>query len=221
MSHGERVSQMWSISPDKTIDPSGPYAVCPVCGHKHPFKQLPLLTVSGASGSGKSTIHRTLVGPVPEAVLLDADLLWREEFNHPENDYREFMELWLRMCKNICQAGKPVVLFGAGTGVPMNIEPCVERRYFSRVHYLALVCDNDILQRRLEARPAWRKNNDPRAFASETEFNSWFMDESWRPKWEVELVDTTGRSIKETSGTVRKWIADTLGRDHTAGIQGI
>jgi energy-coupling factor transporter ATP-binding protein EcfA2 len=196
---------------DKIVDHTGPFAVCPECGHRHPFKQLPLLTVSGASGSGKSTICQSLAGTMEEAVILDADILWRDHFNHPENDYREFMELWLRMCKNISQAGKPVVLFGAGTGVPMNIEPCVERRYFSQVHYLALVCDNEILERRLEARPAWRKNHDPRALISEIEFNNWFMEESRRLEWKVELVDTTNHPVEGTTNRVRDWILETLG----------
>ena len=33
---------------DKIIDPAGPYAICPECGHKHTFRYLPLLIVAGA-----------------------------------------------------------------------------------------------------------------------------------------------------------------------------
>ena len=62
---------------DKLIDPSGPFAVCPECGYKHPFRQLPLLVVSGASGSGKTTVCQSLLGQVIQAVLLDSDILWR------------------------------------------------------------------------------------------------------------------------------------------------
>jgi hypothetical protein len=145
---------------------------------------------------------------MPEAIMLDCDILWRSEFDRPLDNYREFIELWLRMCKNISQAGRPVVLFGAGTGVPMNIEPCVERRYFSQVHYLALVCDNDVLERRLEARLGWRKNQDPRAFVSEMEFNLWFMEESHRLDQDVELVDTTNTPVEDTANRVAKWIRD-------------
>lgn len=119
---------------DKVIDPSGPYAICPECGYKHRFLQLPLLIVSGASGAGKSTVCHHLLGRVTQAVLLDSDILWRAEFNKPEANYRDFFETWLRVCRNISQSGRPVVLFGAGVGVPENIEDCVERRYFSKVH---------------------------------------------------------------------------------------
>src|SRR5262249_10108352 len=60
---------------DKIIDPQGPVAMCPECGHRHPFLQLPLLLVSGASGAGKSTICHALLGALPEVVLLDSDIL--------------------------------------------------------------------------------------------------------------------------------------------------
>ncbi len=77
---------------NKTIDPSGSYAICPVCGHKHPFLQLPLLIVAGASETGKSTVCHKLLGRLTEAVLLDGDLLWRPEFNRPEQGYRAYHE---------------------------------------------------------------------------------------------------------------------------------
>lgn len=78
---------------DKRIDPDGPNAVCPLCGHRHPFRQLPLLVVSGASGAGKSAVLRRLVGRIDRAVLLDADMLWRSEFDQPEEGYRGFLDL--------------------------------------------------------------------------------------------------------------------------------
>lgn len=82
---------------EKIIAPEGPYALSPECGYQHPFRQLPLLMVSGASGVGKSTICCALVGKISEAVLLDSDMLWRREFDTPENKYREYFEMWLRV----------------------------------------------------------------------------------------------------------------------------
>ena len=103
---------------DKTIDLEGPYAICPECGHKHPFLRLPLMVVSGASGAGKTTICHQLLVKVNDAVLLDSDILWRAEFNQPENNYRDFFETWLRVAKGISQSGRPTVLFGTGLGIP-------------------------------------------------------------------------------------------------------
>jgi DNA-directed RNA polymerase subunit RPC12/RpoP len=76
--------------PDKIIDAAGPYAVCPDCGHKHEFRLLPLLIISGANGAGKSTVCRELVGHVTGAVLLDCDMLWRPEFAAPKCEGAKF-----------------------------------------------------------------------------------------------------------------------------------
>jgi hypothetical protein len=88
-------------SEQKTIDPSGPFAICRHCGHAHPFKQLPLFIVTGASGSGKSAACLQLVPLLPECVVLETDLFWRPEFATPEKDYRDFRNLCLRVAKNI------------------------------------------------------------------------------------------------------------------------
>ncbi len=107
--------------PDKIVDPAGPFAICPDCQHSVRFKRLPLLIVGGASGTGKSTLCSRMAGKIQDAVLLDADILWRPEFNKPEDGYRDFFDLWLRIAVNIGQSGRPIVIFGAGFGVPENL----------------------------------------------------------------------------------------------------
>ncbi len=189
---------------DKEIDPSGPYAICPECGFKHPFLQLPLLIVSGASGSGKTTICQNLLERAAQAVLLDSDILWRPEFNSPETKYRDFFETWLRVCKNISQSGRPVVLFGAGAGVPENLESCIERRYFTEIDYLALVCSDGILSERLQNRPAWRGTRRPAFIEEQKRFNRWFKDYHQQPV--IELIDTTDEPMEKTAQQVLAWI---------------
>jgi hypothetical protein len=193
----------------KIIDPGGPYAVCPECGHKHRFLQLPLFIVSGASGAGKSTVCHHLLGQLSQVVLLDSDILWRPEFNTPETNYRDFFETWLRVCKNICQSGRPVVLFGAGVGVPENLEPCVERRYFSTVEYLGLVCADDVLAERLQHRPSWRGTREPAYIEAHTRFNQWFKAHG-STQSAIKLVDTTDVSIDKTAVQVVQWIDEKL-----------
>jgi shikimate kinase len=195
---------------DKTIDPSGPFAICPECGYKHLFRQLPLLIVSGASGTGKSTVCRQLVSKVTQAVLLDSDILWRAEFNTPDTNYRDFFETWLRVCKNISQSGRPVVLFGAGAGVPENIENCIERRYFLKVHYLALVCSDEMLTERLQRRPAWRGTREPAYIEEHIRFNRWFKDYDQQPA--ITLKDTTNTLLEETASQVASWVDEIVRR---------
>ncbi len=191
---------------DKLIDPTGPVAICPECGHPHPFLHLPLLIVAGASGAGKSAVCQHLLGRVPAAVLLDVDILWRPEFDTPATQYRDFFETWLRVSKNIAQAGRPVVLFGAGCGVPANLEPCVERRYFSAIHYLALVCADDTLAARLQARPAWRGAHAPEYLTEHLRFNQWFQAYAGQPP--ITRLDTTAATVAETAQQVAAWIGE-------------
>ena len=139
---------------DKIILPEGPYAACPNCGYQHKFLLLPLFVLTGASGTGKTTTCLALAAQSKDFVVMESDILWRDELNLSDNDYREYREMWLRVCKNISQAGKSVILCGAG--VPEQFERCVERRYFSTIHYLALVCTDETLAERLRSRPAWR-----------------------------------------------------------------
>ncbi len=193
---------------DKMIDPSGPFAICPECGYKHPFRQSPLFIVSGASGAGKTTVCQYLLGKITQAVLLDSDILWRPEFNTPDTNYRDFFETWLRVCKNISQSGQPVVLFGSGVGVPENIENRIERRYFSKIHYLALVCSDETLPERLQQRPVWRGTREPAYIEESIRFNHWFKTYDSQPV--IKLLDTTNTNLEETARQVASWIDESI-----------
>ena len=194
---------------DKEIDPAGPFAICPECGYKDHFLQLPLLVVGGASGSGKTAVCRYLLDHAPGAVCLDSDILWRPEFNRPETKYKDFFETWLRMCKNISQSGRPVVLFGAGIGVPENLEGCIERRYFSQIHYLALVCSEETLSSRLQERPLWRGTREAAFVKAQLDFNQWFKEYDGQPA--IRLVDTTDAAVQDTARAVQEWIREKTG----------
>ena len=63
--------QCGDYSEEKTIDTSGPFAICPSCGYAHPFKRLPLFVVTGASGSGKSTIGLALAPLLRDCILME------------------------------------------------------------------------------------------------------------------------------------------------------
>jgi len=165
-----------------------------------------LFIVSGASGAGKSTVCHHLLGKVTEVVLLDSDILWQPEFESPGAATPNFFETWLRVAKSIGQSGRPVVLFGSGVGVPDNIEPSIERRYFADVHYLALVCSDDALAGRLRDRPEWRQTYTPAYVSRQIAFNQWFKGRTRDLTPAVELLDTTSSSISSTAEVVTAWI---------------
>lgn len=197
---------------DKIIDPTGPFAICPLCQHPHRFRQLPLLIVCGPSGGGKSTVCERIAGTIDEAVVLDADILWRPEFNKPDDQYRDFFETWLRLAKNIAQSGRPLVLFNAGA-IPDNIEPRIERRYFSEVHYLAVICDDDILTRRLNLRPSRLRSHDGRFIDEQRAFNRRLKEQGGSPNSEIRLLDTSYEQVETTVERVVAWIKEKVSRD--------
>jgi hypothetical protein len=199
-----------SYRADKLIDPGGTAAICPDCGFAHPFRPLPLLLVGGASGSGKSALSQRLLGAREDVVLLDADIIWQPAFDTPEDGYRGFFSTWLRLCLSIGQSARPVVLFGAGFAVPANIEPLAERRYFSAVRYLALTCDDAVIEARLRARPAWRESDGGGFIEGQLAFNRWLREPPADVAPLLARIDTGATSLAETSAAVSRWIDGAL-----------
>jgi len=193
---------------DKIILPDGPYAICPHCEHQHKFLRLPLFVITGASGAGKSSACLALAAKTKDFVVLDSDILWRDEFNQPNTDYRNYREMWLRLCKNVSQAGKPVVLCGAS--LPDQFEQCIERRYFSVIHYLALVCSDEALESRLRMRPAWRNSSDEEYIKTHAAFNRWLKENASSTQPPISLLDTSEITVNESVERVEAWLREYL-----------
>lgn len=202
-------------SDDKTIEPCGEaiseyaFAVCQKCGHGHLFRRLPLLVVTGASGSGKTTMAMQLASGLDECVCLESDILWCDEFNKPDDDYRDYRNLWLRMTKNINQGGRPVVLFGSAA--PGQFERCNESRYLSEIRYLALFCNQDEMIRRLRARPQWRRSGSDEVLERMVNFNRWLQENAESTSPPMTLLDTSALSEAASAAAVKDWIQEHLG----------
>ena len=195
-------------SDEKAIDPAGPFAICPDCGHRHPFVRLPLFVITGASGVGKSTVCLQMAGRIPDCLFFEGDILWRTEFARPEDEYRDFRNICLRVAKGIMQNGRPVVLCGSST--PGQYEACPEFRYFDGVHYLALVCNTATLTRRLKERPAWRNSSGLAFVETMVDFNQWFFDNAERLASTMTLLDTSDISLQQTCRHVTAWLRTRL-----------
>jgi len=195
-------------SVEKSVDASGPFAICPFCGYAHPFLQLPLFLITGSSGSGKTTICLELISLVHECVILESDILWGAFPATAEHNYRDYRNLWLRVAKNVGQNGRSVAL--CGTAIPEQFEACPERRYFSTLHYLAMVCDDQLLEERLKQRPAWRQSGSAEYIEGMIQFNRWLKDHASSTCPPMTLFDTSHRSIIETVRDVAQWIRQRL-----------
>jgi len=197
-----------TYSDAKIIDPAGPFAICPACGYAHPFVQLPLFVITGASGAGKTALCLALPPRLPECVVLETDILWGVVPATAEDDYRSYANVWLRVAKNVSQGGRPVVL--GGSTVPGRFEACPERRYFTDLHYLALVCDDAVLVERLRARPGWRESGIPTFLDSMRAFNRWFLDHAATTDPPMTLLDTSRLSLDETAAQAAGWVRERL-----------
>src|SRR5450631_2943442 len=164
--------QCGEYSVEKIIDSTGPFAICPTCHYAQPFLQQPLFIITGPSGAGKTALCLELAPLLRNRfVVLESDILWGTFSDTPENEHRAYHNMWLRMAKNIGQSGLPIIL--CGTVLPDQIEPCEERRYFSTIHYLSLICDDADLINRLKQRPSWRGASNPIFLREMLHFNHW------------------------------------------------
>lgn len=191
-------------TPEKTIDPAGPFLICPHCHFQQPFVQLPLFIVGGPSGAGKTTVGLHLIGKLPECVVMESDILWRKEFETPEDNYASYRSLWLNIACTIHQSGRPVVL--VGTANPDQFETLPRRRYFSTIHYLALICRDDVLEQRLRDRPAWRNSNNAAFIANMLHYNQWLKEYAALTTPPIILLDTSDLSIEESTTLTMQWI---------------
>lgn len=194
---------------EKAIDPTGPFAICPFCQYAHPFLQQPLFIITGPSGAGKSTICLELVKELQsECVVMESDILWDASADTPEDDYSNYHNTWLRVAKNIGQAGRPVV--HCGTALPEHFETRPERRYFSTLHYLVIVCEDTILQERLLQRPSWRKSGTSEFIKEMLRFNRWLKEHAATTEPPMTLYDNSQRTFEESLQDVAQWVRERL-----------
>ncbi|SES24550.1 AAA family ATPase [Actinokineospora terrae] len=185
----------------------GNVLVCGFCGHREPFARLPMFALTGPSGTGKSTVCRGLGALLGDhAVVVEQDVLWIGALRDPEDDYGAFRQTWLRMAAMINQNGRPTVL--CGTVAPPQFERRPERVLFADIHYLALVAEDDVLAKRLRARPAWRGWDDEQRIADMLAFNSWIKTTVTEPP--MRLLDTTSATVEDTTEAVADWILGLL-----------
>lgn len=168
-----------------------------------PSNKQPLFIITGASGAGKSTTCELLFQNETEYIVMESDLLWHDMYNTPEDNYRKYRELWLRVCANISQIGKPVILCGCVTPEQFNV--CNEKVLFTGIYYLAIVCDDEVLQRRMTE---GRKINDTNWIQSSMDFNCWLKNNAAENN--INLLDTSRLLPEQAAAETNKWIMERM-----------
>lgn len=170
-----------------------------------PSRKQDLFIISGASGVGKSTLCQLLFQEERDYIVMESDLLWQDFYNTPEDDYREYRRMWMRVCASISQIGLPVVL--CGCAVPKQFESQPERSLFRRIHYLAAVCGEEALEERLTK---GRGVADPDWLESSRSFNRWLKEHAARTEPEITLLDTTALTPRQAAEQADRWIHERL-----------
>jgi len=168
-------------------------------------KKMPLFIITGASGVGKSTISEILFRKEEKYIVLESDLLWNDIYNTPENDYREYRKMWLKICASISQIGMPVVLCGCVT--PKQFEYIEERTYFSEIYYLAIVCNENSLVSRMKN---GRHIMDQTWINDSIAFNEWLKENYYLTNPKIRILDNTDFTLEETADIVDQWICERL-----------
>jgi len=180
--------------------PEGPSLAltCPRCGNDEARQGLPLFSITGPSGVGKSTLLRRLWRVLPECVAFDGDVLWHGDF---WQDRQAFYDRWLAVAGQASQSGHPVVVCTAAMPDDWKSEFAV---LVGEIHMLALVCDEQDLMARLAARVRPQDEQAPADFLEQTRTFNRVLRER------LEHVDTSALDEDEVAERVAGWIRERL-----------
>jgi len=126
---------------------------CDHCGYTVETRRPPLMIVTGAAGSGKSTLCQRLARSIGDVVAIDVDIFDGELASvvTPNHDYPAFWRSLMRLAHEIGENGLPVVY--CGVMLPDQVLTNADMlALFRSVHFLGLVSDDEVLRNRISRR---------------------------------------------------------------------
>jgi gluconate kinase len=170
---------------------------CAGCGAERPLPASPLVVVTGASGSGKSTIAAPLRRRLPDCEVFETDLI----LHVAALGWEVWRNTWLQLASAVALNGRTTVL--CGSLLPEHLEDLPARRLVGPIHFCALDCPDAVLAARLRARPAWRGWTQERIIQQQRFAAR--LREQVRPSF-----DTSVLSAEEVAARVAGWIKPLL-----------
>lgn len=186
---------------NKQVTEDKQYILCQQCGHQWEFKVMPLFILTGCSGVGKTTTAQELIRRDTDFIVLDADFLFNLMPHETDEDYKNWVEQILSLSKNIMQGGKPLLWTIAGA--LDYFDNTYNRRFFTEVHFLALVCKSEDLEKRMRE---GRHITDSNWINSSFDYNRWFIENGIVSNQKIDTYDITGKSVSEVADYVTQWI---------------
>lgn len=174
---------------------------CPKCGRTWNFKKLPLFVLTGCSGVGKTTAAQELLQRDIDFIVLDADMFRGIMPLRSDSDYQNRIEQMESLSRNIMQSGQPVMWTMAGCLDKLN--KTYNRRFFSGIYCLALVCGERELCRRMTE---GRRINDEKWLNSSIDYNNYFITHTSIDDISFDTFDTTEKSVYEIADYIVQWV---------------
>ncbi|WP_342551365.1 AAA family ATPase [Paenibacillus sp. FSL R7-0652] len=157
------------------------------------MSKRPLFVITGASGTGKTTVSSHVRKLLPEFDVFDMDII-------DNVDWQIAKENWLRVAYSISLSGRGTIL--CGTMVPENIASSKYIDQFDQVHYVNLHCDDHVREARLQAR-GWNED----AIEDHRNFANWLLQHAgtaFNPA--MPTIDTTDLSSEEAAKQIERWV---------------
>jgi RNase adaptor protein for sRNA GlmZ degradation/ribosomal protein S27AE len=180
-------------------DRHAPLLRCPRCGAEQQLATHPLFVVTGASGTGKTTIVEPLRRRLPDCEVFETDVI----LHVAALGWETWRNTWLQLAYAIALNGRATVL--CGSLLPAHLEHLPARRLVGPIHCCNLDCPDVVLAERLRARPAWRASSAETAIVEHQRFAAWLRARI-QPTF-----DTSMLSAEEVADHIANWIRPLLG----------
>ena len=188
------------------MEPIDGLAVCPTCVRTDTAAALqPLFVVTGASGSGKTTIFDPLTRLLVSRCmtfdvdrLLDAAGALSGATSVTEIRWEGFFQAWLSIAHGVAHSALPTLL--VGPVVPDRLIDNPARKWVGEIHALVLDCPDEVRRQRIQSRPPWRL----RDIDEQIDFGRWLRENI------PNHVDTSDCSSEQTAEMVADWVLTQL-----------
>ena len=179
-------------------DPRAHWLRCPRCGAGSWLPALPLFVVTGASGTGKSTITGPLRALLPGCLVAETDVI----LHVAALGWDTWRNTWLQLAHAVALGGQATVL--TGSFAPGQLERLPARKLIGPIHFALLDCPDDVLAGRLRARPAWRGTSSPAKITENQRFAAWLRARV------TPSIDTSTATPDEVAGRIAAWVKPLL-----------
>jgi predicted kinase/ribosomal protein S27AE len=175
-------------------DPGAHRLRCRRCGSESWLPALPVFVVTGASGTGKSTITGPLRSLLSGCLVFETDVI----LHVAALGWDTWRNTWLQLAHAVALSGRATVLTGSLT--PDQVERLPARKLIGPIHFALLDCPDDVLAGRLRARPAWRGTSAQAKIIENQRFAGWLRARI------TPAFDTSTASATEVAAQVAAWV---------------